>query len=181
MADQTTICPVNAQGVPQFGCQLGTGGSSWSLYPTYLSGPNGSVGAWTYNSTCAMGTNTTQNSYNLWLAQSIVDQGSPVPVFYYPHTAMGGWLCRSVANPNNINCATHFNAQYCPNNSSPQGQIFHYQVSLNSPLNYNVYAVDNCSGPEGAGDINSKVLALNNLDGFDAIEQDMIRSCHKQP
>jgi hypothetical protein len=171
-------------GSGQWGCRLGTGGSDWSLYPTYLSGPNQSVGAWTNNGTCAMGSNTTQSSYNLWLAQSIVDQpavsGGVAPVFSYPHTAMGGWLCRSVYNPQNINCTTNFNAQYCPNNSSPQGEIFHYQVSLNQPANYNVYAVDNCNNPEGAGDPNSSVLALQlpngggSQDGYDAIKYDMI-------
>lgn len=128
---------------------------------------------------------TTQTSYNLWLAQSIVDRptvsGGVNPAFSYPNTAMGGWLCRSVSNPQNINCTTNFNAQYCPNNSSPQGEIFQYQVSLNSPSNYNVYAVDNCNGPEGASDINSKVLALNNLDGYDAVKLDMEAACtHKQ-
>jgi hypothetical protein len=93
---------------------------------------------------------------------------------------MGGWLCRSVYNPQNINCTTNFNAQYCPNNSSPQGEIFHYQVSLNQPANYNVYAVDNCNNPEGAGDPNSSVLALQlpngggSQDGYDAIKYDMI-------
>lgn len=173
----TTICPSG-----QAGCRLGTGGSSWSLYPTYLSGPNQSVGMWTNNASCAIpGTNTTQTSYNLWLKQSIVDQplvsGGVVPVFSYPHTAMGGWLCRSVHNPNNINCTTNFKAQYCPNNSSPQGQLFHAQVSLSPPPTYNVYAVDNCNSPEGVADPISTVLALNNLDGYDAVKQDMESSC----
>ncbi|MFZ0322307.1 MAG: hypothetical protein WAL56_24480 [Candidatus Sulfotelmatobacter sp.] len=176
---KTVICGSN-----QWGCRLGTGGSYWSLYPTYLAGPNQSVGAWTNNGTCAMGNNTTQSSYTLWLVQSIVDQpaasGGVAPVFSYPHTAMGGWLCRTVYNPQNIDCTTNFNAQYCPNNSSPQGQIFQYQVSLGSPANYNVYAVDSCNGPEGAADPNSTVLALNNLDGYDAVKQDMEAACtHK--
>jgi hypothetical protein len=171
--NQTVVCPAG-----QTGCRLGSGGYSWSLYPTYLTGPNQSVGAWTNNGTCAMGTNTTQNSYNLWLAQSIVDQGNGVaPVFYYPHTSMGGWLCRSVFHRTPIDCVVNFNAQYCPNNSSPQGQIYHAQVSLTPPPTYNVYAVDSCNGPEGAADPNSTVLALNNLDGYDAVKQDMEAAC----
>jgi hypothetical protein len=175
----TVIC-----GSGQWGCRLGMGGSSWSLYPTYLGGPNQSVGVWTNNATCAMGQNTTQTSYNLWLAQSIVDQpavsGGVAPVFSYPNTAMGGWLCRSLQHQQSNCTGTNYNAQYCPNNSSPQGEIFQYQVSLNSPANYNVYAVDQCNGPEGAADTNSYVLALqlpNNggsQDGYDAIKYDMI-------
>ncbi len=51
----TTICPLNPEtGLPQFGCQLGTG-SSWSLYPTYLAGPNHGVGGWTDDNSCANG------------------------------------------------------------------------------------------------------------------------------
>ncbi len=174
--NQTVVCPVG-----QTGCRLGTGGYPWSLYPAYLSGPNQSVGAWTNNGTCAVGTNTTQSSYNYWLAQSIVDQGTgATPVFNYPNTSMGGWLCRSVFHQTPIDCVVNFSAQYCPNNSSPQGQIYHAQVSLTPPPTYNVYAVDSCNGPEGAADPNSTVLALQlpngggSQDGYDAVKYDMI-------
>lgn len=128
-----------------------------------------------------MGTNTTQSSYNYWLAQSIVDQGTgATPVFNYPNTSMGGWLCRSVFHQTPIDCVVNFSAQYCPNNSSPQGQIYHAQVSLTPPPTYNVYAVDSCNGPEGAADPNSTVLALQlpngggSQDGYDAVKYDMI-------
>lgn len=177
--NKTQIC-----GSGQWGCRLGNGGSAWSLYPTYLSGANAGVGAWTNNGTCAMGGSTTQSSYNLWLAQSIVDQpavsGGVTPNFSYPHTAMGGWLCRSLQSQQTNCTGSNYRAQYCPNNSSPQGEIFQYQVSLNQPSDYNVYAVDQCNGPEGASDVNSYVLALqlpNNggsQDGYDAIKYDMI-------
>jgi hypothetical protein len=169
----TTVCPPG-----QWGCQLGTGGSSWSLYPTYLKGANYGVGTWTDDLSCANGSTTSEASNALWLAQSIVDQGTGVlPTFSYPHTAMSAWLCRSVAFQQSAqNCSKNY-IKYensCPNNSSPQGQFFYAQIAAGSPSSYNVYAVDSCAGPEGAGSSGSTVLALNSQDGYDAIKYDMI-------
>jgi len=85
-----------------------------------------------------------------------------------------------VYNPNIVQCAEDFQANYCPNNSSPQGQIFYANFGPNNlPPNYNLYAVDSCNGPEGASDKNSYVSALG-TDGFDAIVNDMELNCkHK--
>lgn len=179
------VCPSG-----QWGCQLGTG-SSWTLSAAYLSGTNHGVGAWTDDNSCANGQTTTQQSNSLWLAQSIVDQGTgATPSFTYSHTAMSAWLCRSVANQQSTqNCSTdyvHYD-EYCPNNSSPQGQIFYAQIGQsNSPPFYNVYAVDSCAGPEGATSKGATVTALQlngggYQDGYDAVKLDMEASCtHKQ-
>jgi hypothetical protein len=184
------VCGLQNCGTPpntyQCGCRLGTSGLTWTLEPTYLSGPNQSVGAWTNNGTCAMGQNTSQSSYNYWLAQSIVDQApngsdGAIPSFNYTNTSVGAWLCRSVYNPIIVQCAINFDAQYCPNNSSPQGQIFYANFGPNNlPPTYNVYAVDSCNGPEGASDKHSYVSALG-TDGFDAIVADMETSCTHVP
>lgn len=44
---------------------------------------------------------------------------------------------------------------------------------------YSIYAVQNCNGSEGVSGPNATVAALNNLDGTDAIEQDMLTQCVK--
>jgi hypothetical protein len=93
---------------------------------------------------------------------------------------MSGWLCRSVSNPNNINCTTHYEVNHCPNNTSPQGQIFYAQIgSSNSPAHYAVYAADNCDGPEGSYSTGSNVPGYlpsvfgGTVSGFNAISYDM--------
>lgn len=174
------ICPSG-----QYGCQLGppVGGGNvpWSISPTYLSGANAGVGSWTDDPTCAAGANTSPQSNSLWLAQSIVDQSTgATPSFSYSHTAMAGWLCRSLANPQTQQaCSTDYlhNENNCPNNSSPQGQIFYAQVTP-TPSSFNLYAVDNCGGPEGATSREAWVSALSvppgYQDGYDAVKYDMI-------
>jgi len=94
---------------------------------------------------------------------------------------MSAWLCRSVANQQSAqNCSTNYvhYDNYCPNNSSPQGQIFYAQVAAGSPQFYNVYAVDSCAGPEGATSSAASVTALpvngGYQDGYDAVKYDMI-------
>jgi hypothetical protein len=177
-----TICPAG-----QYGCQLGTGGSSWSLAPTYLSGANTAVGKWTYDSSCTSSGGTSGTSDANWLKQSIVDQaaqtgGSPIPVpnFYYPSTGMSAWLCRSLQSQQSAqNCSQHYSEyqDYCPNNSSPQGEIFYSQITQ-ATAPYNVFAVDQCGGPEGASSTLSNVpgdqYAVNGvISGFNAITFDM--------
>jgi hypothetical protein len=181
-APNVNVCPSG-----QFGCQLGPnvpgGNIPWTLSPTYLAGTNQGVAGWTDDATCAAGSNTSSQSNSLWLAQSIVDQSTgATPTFAYPHTAMAAWLCRSVANPQTAQNCSAYPVKYdefCPNNSSPQGQIFYAQITQsNSPLSYNVYAVDNCTGPEGAPSTGAWVSALSvppgYQDGYDAIKYDMI-------
>jgi hypothetical protein len=49
------VCPTG-----QYGCQLGTGGSSWSVEPTYLTGASGGVRNWTDDQSCAVRAATPQ-------------------------------------------------------------------------------------------------------------------------
>lgn len=171
-ANPVTVCGLTNYNGGQYGCQLGTGGSTWTLDPTYIQGAQNAVTSWTNASpSCAnaMGQNTSSEN-QAWLNQSIVDQSTggsgqpPVPTFYYPGTAMSGWLCRSVVNIGDppYNCAANGNnsAIWCPNNSSPQGQIFYANIGAsNPPPNYGVYAVDNCQHSEGVEE--------GNVPGFD--------------
>lgn len=171
---QVTVCPYDKNGVPQYGCRLGSD-TPWSLLPTYVEYDADYVSGWTndVNNTCA-GTSKTSPDWNArWLAQSIVDQNAgATPTFNYPNTAMSGWLCNVVSNPNKINCGSNYQYDYCPNNSSPQGQIFYANItSANSPRAYNVYSVDACHGPEGAPQ--GTVSYLGNEPAQTAIEEDL--------
>jgi hypothetical protein len=135
-ASPVTVCGQTNYNGGQYGCQLGTNGSTWTLGPTY-SGVASQVGLWTNDSTChGPGLITSSASNAAWLAQSIVDQSTgATPTFTYTYlsTATSAWLCRSVAQGDGQ-----------PNNSSPQGQIFYAQIGQsNSPPHYDVYAVDN--------------------------------------
>lgn len=148
--------------------------ASWSLYPTYV--PNGAnyVGNWTNDGSCQGPTATSPASNARWLSQSIVDQGTgATPTFTYPSTAMSAWLCRSLKNQYTNCTGNNYNYDFCPNNSSPQGQIFYEQIGqTNSPPIYNIYAVDQCFGPEGAPQGNVSALPGNPY-GQTAIQQDM--------
>jgi hypothetical protein len=121
--------------------------------------------------------------------QSIVDQpsvsGGPVPTFSYTATAMSGWLCRSIKGGyTQAQCAANYDPDLCPNNSSPQGEIFYAQIGQsNSPPHYDVYAVDSCGGPEGSASKSSNVPGYNpsqnpnGISGFNAVTQDMTLQC----
>jgi hypothetical protein len=180
----TPPIPVTVCGGGQYGCQLGSGGSSWTLSPEYLSGANTSVGTWTNDANCAntTGTITSSTENSAWLAQSIVDQSTgAVPTFTYSSTAMSAWLCRSVKNAQLVNCSAIGNADFnsCPNNSSPQGEIFYANFSsTNHPPSYNVYAVDYCLEAEGVvgGNVPGYQPAIfhGTIQGFNAIIDDMI-------
>jgi hypothetical protein len=176
-ANPVTVCPLDSHGNPQYGCNLGTGGSPWTLSPTYVAKQGSNVGSWTNDNTCAV-PGSQQTGQTRWLNQSIVDQSTgqigqgAVPTFNYLSTAMGAWLCRSVRNQLPDCTGTNYQYDFCPNNSSPEGEIFYAQItSSNSPPNYNLYAVDSCFGPEGAPQ--GTVLALGSESGQTAIEQDM--------
>ena len=170
-APSITVCPAG-----QLGCQLG-GGPSWTLPPTYV--PNGSeyVGAWTNDLTCTSSYGTSPTSNADWLAQSIVDQGTgATPTFNYPNTGMTGWLCRSLENQRSNCSGSNYKYDLCPNNSSTQGEIFYDQItSPSQTAHYNVYAVDNCFGPEGVPQGDVAALFKNGLvmSGQTAVEQDM--------
>jgi len=110
--------------------------------PGLGSGPNDG----TCNNADGTTTQTSPQSQAQWLLQSIVDQNTgATPTFTYSSTGMSAWLCRTVKNGNNYPCAANGNNNYnsCPNNSSPQGQIFYENIGFgNSPAHYAVYPVD---------------------------------------
>ena len=155
------VCGQTNYGGGQYGCQLG-GGPTWTLSPSYVAGAQTGVGKWTNDGTCnnadGTTTQTSPQSQAQWLLQSIVDQNTgATPTFTYSSTGMSAWLCRTVKNGNNYPCAANGNNNYnsCPNNSSPQGQIFYENIGFgNSPAHYAVYPVDGCGNAEGVGDGN---------------------------
>jgi hypothetical protein len=165
-----------------WGCQLGNGGSTWTLLPEFVGGAQNGVQKWTNElSTCAGSQNTSAQSNADWLKESIVDQGTgATPKFTYSNTAMSGWLCRSVYNIGVVyNCAAtnNGNSNYCPNNSSPQGQLF-YQNIPNGTLHFSVYAVDFCTNAEavGSGNVPGYQPQVFNgyVSGITAITDDMV-------
>lgn len=163
-----TVCPAG-----QYGCQLGTD-QPWTLPPSYVGKDVHYINSWTGSNTCTTGSNPS------WLAESIVDQNAGLtPTFTYPTTAMSGWLCRSVQNPN-PNCATNYNYDNCPNNSSTQGEIYYQNfTSSNHPPIYKVYSVDNCFNPEGApqGSVSALSTAQIIAPGAQSIQNDMVLNC----
>jgi hypothetical protein len=173
------ICP------PGQGCQLG-GGSDWSLAPTYLSGANTGVSNWTNIPGCGTAGVTSLVDDLAWEGQSIVDNGAApdgaTPTFSYPTTAMSAWLCRSLQSQQQNCSGSNYEAQYCPNNSSPQGEIFYSQITQ-AQAHYDVYAADLCGGPEGATDTKSNVPGFypavfgngtsGTISGYHAITYDM--------
>jgi hypothetical protein len=181
---QVTVCDPNSQN-QGYGCQLG-GGSTWTLSPTFVAGAQMGVQNWTNEqSTCAVTNPSDPTSNSDWLKESIVDQFSvtgkgAAPTFSYTKTAMSGWLCRSVVNDTpQYDCVANHNSNsnYCPNNSSPQGQIF-YQNIPSGTANFSVYAVDNCVNAEGVGAGNvpgyDPSVFNGTVSGFTAISDDMI-------
>jgi hypothetical protein len=170
-----TICPAG-----QPGCQLGVGGSSWTLSPSYL-GVASQVGLWTGDTTCRGSAMTSAASNASWLGQSIVNQSTggqgqpPVPTFSYPGTAISAWLCRSVLGG--------FGQA---NNSSPQGQLFYAQVGTNqTQVPYAIYAVDNCHYSEevGPGNVPGYQYGIfgGTVNGLTAVPDDMVGIPTKVP
>jgi hypothetical protein len=146
-----------------WGCQLG-GGGTWTLTPNFVSGTQSTLNNWTNEPAQCAGNTTTGNPSNTdWLRESVVDQplvsNGPTPKFTYSNTSMSAWLCRHVIDHNGTNCALIVNndSNDCPNNSSPQGQLF-YQNIPNGTLHFNVYAVDACQ--------NAEAVASGNVPGF---------------
>jgi hypothetical protein len=168
-ASNVTVCPSG-----QWGCAQHQ--RPWALPPTYVGFDVGYIRNWTGENACA-GTTNTSSWNDTWLSESIVDVGGTTgatPTFSYPNTAMTGWLCSTVlAPPNGVNCSTGYQYSFCPNNSSPQGEIFYSQFTQsNSPPHYAVWGVDGCNGPEGAPD--GSVTAMSGEPrGYTAMQQDM--------
>jgi hypothetical protein len=171
-----TVCPSG-----QTGCQPGSL-NPWTASPKYVFGTESHVGTWSGDSHCAYDPAgwTTQTENTTWKNMSIVD-GSlgpipPKPTYYYPNTAMSGWLCQSVFQGQQCN-GTY---KYCMNNSSSQGQQYYYQIAQDQPSqpNFNVYAVRNCDGAEGvSGKSDPDVPGYpGDPKGFYAISGDMATS-----
>jgi hypothetical protein len=157
------------------------------LSPQYLS-QKFQIQSWDHDTACAGSINTCLGGHfcndTLWKSESIIDDGSNVSSFAYPSTNMGAWLCRSVYNPQHIDCATDYVEQYCPNNSSTEGQYFYGRITRGGIVPkdaYKIFAVDNCTGPENVTGANTQVQAKNNESGAGALEDDMKANCQHLP
>jgi hypothetical protein len=155
---------INICGGSQSYCQ-GWPSTGLSESPNYVMGTETYIWAWTGDTSCRGTQNTTQASYNNWLAQSIVNgpnggSGS----FNYPNTSMQGWLCSSDTD------GTY-------NESGPEGWLFYSQVGGQSqpPQNFEVFAVGGCQGVEGVpqGNVSSTSTKYANDQGLTAIVYDM--------
>ena len=140
--------------------------------PDYVFGTEDHIRMWTGDNSCRGPQNTTQASYNAWLAQSIVNgPNGGGGNFLYPKTAMQAWLCSSDTD------GTY-------NESGPQGWIFYSQVAQQSslPNNFLVNAVGSCGEPEGVvtGYVSSTSRFYPNSKGVDAITTDMSDLAHSQ-
>jgi hypothetical protein len=184
-APDVRICPAG-----QFGCQMG-GTLPWTLSPTYTGAASG-VRNWTGDSTCAVpGTTTSMASDAAWLQESIVNDGTGSPTYSYPTTAMTAWLCQTIFQQNLCVGGNQYGQggspqDNCPNNSTSQGEIYYAKLTSggNLPLaSYNIYAVQNCDGPEGVSGTDPTVAAItvNGVpeNGTVAIENDMLAQCVK--
>ncbi|MFZ0773046.1 MAG: hypothetical protein WCA49_22470 [Candidatus Sulfotelmatobacter sp.] len=177
---QTTICGQNNG--EQDGCQLG-GTSPWTLSPMYTGAASG-VRTWTDDNSCAVPGTTTSAASNLaWLQQSIVNDGTNNPTYSYPKTAMTAWLCQTLVDGSKCVGGQGGSPQNdCPNNAASQGEIYYAKLTSGNNLpqsSYNIYAVQNCDGPEGVSGTDPTVAALGNESGTVAIEKDMIAQCVK--
>lgn len=162
VGQNVTVCGTNSSH-----CQFGSD-SAWSLSPAFDPPSNTWVQSWTNNTTCAnsQGITTSSTSNAQWLAQSIVDGSSNPPIFNYPNTGMGAWLCYNVKDQNQCNYQ-QYDWNVCPNESSPQGQLFYQEVTSN----YTIHAVNQCHGAEGVG--GGKVGSDTGPPAVTAIEYDM--------
>ncbi len=140
-----TVCPAG-----QFGCE----GEPWTDRPQYVQGAQLAVGQWTGHS-CQQGRQTPPATNASWKAMSIVD-GTSNATFFYPQTALAGWLCSNGLN-----------------NSAAEGQIFYRQFSTRAQTaEYSLTRVDGCGGSEGL-EVGTTARGQN---GFAAISSDMTDS-----
>lgn len=177
----TLVCGQNNGS--QIGCKLG-GLAPWLNGPEYT-GAKSAIRNWTGDPSCGNPNGTSSTSNAAWLQMSIVDGGPNSPTFSYPTTAMTAWLCQSVANSQNLDCSQSQNFNYCPNNSSSQGQIFYQAITANGvtpTAPYTIYAVENCPTSEGVATTSTTVPGyLNDSGGFNDIKYDMAGKPPNQP
>jgi len=140
--------PVAVCSLGQFGCV----GLPWSDRPQYVQGQQNAVSQWTGHQ-CLQGVPTQVATDASWKAMSIVN-GSNDPSFFFPQTAMAGWLCSNGLN-----------------NSAAEGEIYYRQFANRSQVaDYSVTRVDNCAGSEG---VDSGTTPTGKI-GFIAIVSDML-------
>lgn len=139
--------PVAVCSPGQFGCD----GMSWLDKPQYVAGIQPLLGNLTGHK-CQSSTPTSPQDNATWKAMSIVD-GTSRPSFFYPKTAMAGWLCSNGLN-----------------NSAAQGDIYYQKfINPNQTAQYSLTRIDGCTGPEGV-DAGS---TPDGKSGFIAISTDM--------
>lgn len=151
--------PLNICTPGQFGCK----GSEFQDSPSYTPGTALGVGGITGDSSCGGGgtnTPTTALSNANWKAMSIVN-GTTLPSFSYPNTAVAGWVC------NNGETSVG-------NNSAAQGDIFFLQFTSDQQIaSFSFTPISNCNGDEGVEDGTTPL----GVAGSAAIANDMIDEC----
>jgi hypothetical protein len=158
------MCDVDANGNPQQKCYgWPTGPNYQMISPTYTDGYEYGPRAWT--ATQCAGTVNTGLWNNILLGQSIVNQQTVPQQFAYPKTGLRGWLCSTVYGGGKMN------------NSASQGEIFYQQFTTTFPINYGMYAVDNCDMAEGVIGQFATVPGLGNAPSLPTIESDMTTQC----
>jgi hypothetical protein len=138
--------PVTVCRAGQFGCV----GAPFADKPQYVTGIQPLVSNLT-GGKCQSQNMTSAQDNARWKSMSIVD-GTPNPSFFYPKTAMAGWVCSNGLN-----------------NSAAQGEIYYQNFGPGQTPHYSLTRIDNCAGPEGV-DTGSTPLGAS---GFLAITTDM--------
>jgi hypothetical protein len=111
----------------QFGCV----GAPWQDPPQYVQADVQSVRTWTHNNSCQGTRRTSDPSNDNWRAMSL-NNGSPSVSFFYPETALAGWLCSNGLN-----------------NSATEGEYYYTNFTNSSQAAaYSVTRIDGCQGPE---------------------------------
>jgi hypothetical protein len=131
-------------------------GNEWTAKPQYIQGSAVSLRNWTGDQSCQGSSVTSEVSNIAWKEQSNVD-GLPDASYYYPQTALAGWICSNAIN-----------------SSAPQGEFFYNQFTTDSQTaGYSLTRIDGCAGSEG---IEAGRTPRGEL-GFTAVSQDMIQGC----
>jgi hypothetical protein len=174
-ASTVAMCDLDANGNPQQKCYGWAAGPNYqTISPTYVEGYEMPAQKWTNLAACGDPNFTgPQNQFwdSAWLGQSIVNQQTIPQQFSYPNTGLRGWLCSSVYGSGTGGM----------NNSASQGEIFYQQFTTTFPINYGMYAVDNCDGSEGVPGSNATIPGLSgNPSSLPTIEADMVAQCVKQ-
>jgi hypothetical protein len=152
-------------------CHSGTEGG-WPDSPEYL-GQSGQIDLWTGVGSEYSCTGMDAGGVD-WKSMSIVDHSSQNnATYYYPHTAVNGWICGDDKTNAMQQCTQSGTTQ---NNSAIEGYIFYDALSIAKTPSLNVYRVDSC-GSTGESVGNGYVPAKSCATGQVAIMQDMVDNC----